>query len=297
MVMKSNGGVFGRNPTYSSVTGGNLKVSGNTIESTDANGDITLDPNGTGRVALAAKASANASSPASYYSDDFVVGAGADGGITIASSATNISGYLMFADGASSDARFRGQIRYNHATDAMTFGTAASGRLTITQFGDVTPTTDGSQNLGAANLRMQTIYAAGGTINTSDARSKQDVADLDAAERRVALKIKALLKTFRFKEAVADKGEAARVHVGVVAQDVAAAFISEGLDPHRYAMFCYDEWEDMFEPVYREEKQLDEKGNEVLVVIDTGELKKIVAAGSRYGIRYEELLSFVIAAI
>ena len=43
------------------------------------------------------------------------------------------------------------------------------------------------------------------------------------------------------KDAVAKKGDDARIHTGVIAQDLIAVFDSEGLDAHRYGLFCYDE--------------------------------------------------------
>jgi hypothetical protein len=126
------------------------------------------------------------------------------------------------------------------------------------------PVSDGVVNLGGASNRWATVYASTGTINTSDREAKQDIADLDAAEKRVALRIKGLVKKFRFKDAVQLKGENARIHVGVIAQDVAEAFEAEGLDASRYGMFCHD-------------------------VLDDG--------SSRYGVRYEELAMFVLGAL
>jgi hypothetical protein len=133
----------------------------------------------------------------------------------------------------------------------------------------IRPGVDNTANLGVASYRWAEIFAANATINTSDERAKQDIAALDDAERRVALAIKGLVKKFRFRDAVTAKGAAARIHVGVIAQEVAAAFQAEGLDPARYAMFCHDQW-------------------------DADEDRE---AGDIYGIRYEELLAFVIAAI
>ena len=256
-----------------------------------------VDLSATGVVSLPTGTAVNNATPNSYYSTDLVVGAGADGGITIASSATNISAYLMFADGTSGSDRFRGQIRYNHSTDAMTFATDASARMAISKFGDVTPAVDANQNFGSGSLRWQTIYASTPTINTSDARSKQDIDSMSDAEKRVALAIKSKIKKFRFIDAVEKKGDGARIHFGVIAQEVAAAFSAEGLDPTQYGIFCYDEWEDQFEPIYKQEVRLNEDGKEVVVHVATGELKKVLSAGNRYGVRYEELLAFIIAAI
>ena len=137
--------------------------------------------------------------------------------------------------------------------------------------GDFKPSADNTYSLGTAANRWSVVYAATGAINTSDERSKQDVRDINELERQVAVAIKGLIKAFRFKDAVEKKGDNARIHFGVMAQQVAEAFRIVGLNPDRYAMFCYDEWED----------------DEV-----TG-----VKAGNRYGIRYDELLAFVICAL
>lgn len=81
------------------------------------------------------------------------------------------------------------------------------------------------------------------------------------------------------------KGNNARIHIGVIAQDVRDAFLSENLDPHSYALFCYDEWDESPEII-----EEDEDGKLIVK-------QHYIAAGSRYSIRYEELLCFIIAAI
>ena len=106
----------------------------------------------------------------------------------------------------------------------------------------LTPPSDNGDTCGSAALRWSVVYAGTGTINTSDEREKQQIADLDAAELRVALAIKGMVKKFKFNDAVAAKGDNARIHVGVIAQDVRGAFIAEGLDPTQYGLFCYDAW-------------------------------------------------------
>lgn len=42
---------------------------------------------------------------------------------------------------------------------------------------------------------------------------------------------------FRFKDAVAAKGDNARLHYGVIAQNVETAFKNEGLDPENTLCF------------------------------------------------------------
>lgn len=53
-------------------------------------------------------------SPSSYFSPDLVVSAGNLGGITIAAEDTTNTNYLMFADGTSGSAAYRGYINYTH---------------------------------------------------------------------------------------------------------------------------------------------------------------------------------------
>ena len=38
------------------------------------------------------------------------------------------------------------------------------------------------------------------------------------------------------------KGDGTRLHVGLIAQDVADVFAKHGLDPWKYALLCHDHW-------------------------------------------------------
>ena len=128
---------------------------------------------------------------------------------------------------------------------------------------------DNAIDLGYSAGRFDDIYATNGTIQTSDRNEKQDIEELSDAEQRVAVAAKGLLRKFRWKDSVAEKGAEARTHFGIIAQDLQAAFEAEGLDAGRYAMFISSTWTDE----------------------ETGEER------SRMGVRYSELLAFIIAAI
>ena len=158
------------------------------------------------------------------------------------------------------------------------------------------PGNDNTISAGLSFWRYSVVYAATALINTSDARLKQQVANLSDIERAVAKRLKGLIRTFKFTDAVEAKGDGARIHVGVMAQEVASAFEDEGLDPYKYAMFCFDSWDDKFEDVYEEQqvKQADETVKTVSV--KTGQ-RKVLEAGDRFGIRYDQLLAFVISAM
>lgn len=165
--------------------------------------------------------------------------------------------------------------------------TNGSGILTITAgagtrfAGVIQSNQDNVHSNGTSANRWSVVYAGTGTINTSDEREKQDIAELDDAERRVAQRLKALVKKFRFRDAVAKKGADARIHVGVIAQEVISAFEAEGLDAARYGIICYDEWDEM-------PAQLDAEGSVV---------QEAMPAGNRYGVRYEELFALIIASL
>ena len=108
-------------------------------------------------------------------------------------------------------------------------------------FGDVPrPGSDNAVTLGNGSFRWSQVYAGTGTINTSDAREKTELRPVSDSERRAVRRVMADVGVFRGLSAVAEKGEMARLHAGVTAQAVEAAFAAEGLDARSYALFCED---------------------------------------------------------
>lgn len=143
-------------------------------------------------------------------------------------------------------------------------------------------------DLGQAALRWKNIYAANATILTSDRNKKTEITDLSDAEKRVAVALKGLVKKFKFKAAVANKGDKARFHVGVIAQDVQEAFAAEGLDATDYSLFCIEKW-------YEYADETTEVGG-IVVSKDPVEGKDCVEK-TQLGVRYEEILGFIISAL
>jgi hypothetical protein len=133
---------------------------------------------------------------------------------------------------------------------------------------DINVNSDNLIDLGNASARFDDIYATNATIQTSDRNEKQDIEELSEAETRVAVACKGLLRKFRWKSAVEEKGDEARTHFGIIAQDLQAAFEAEGLDAGNYAMFISTTW-------------TNEDGEEQ----------------TRLGVRYSELLAFIIGGI
>lgn len=170
-------------------------------------------------------------------------------------------------------------------------GTSLYPSYFVPSEGDIFPIRDNEQRNGIASNRWSNIYAATGSVQTSDSRCKTLVAV--ASDELLDAWGAVLFHTFQFKDAIQKKGaDAARFHVGVIAQEVASAFQAQGLDAARYGLFCYDEWQDEYETVevVDQEEVLDGEGNVVTPRVTHTEQKLITAAGDRYGIRYEEAL-------
>ena len=156
--------------------------------------------------------------------------------------------------------------------------------------GHFAPTHDGTSYCGMSARRWKEIYAVTGSIITSDIREKQMISDIPESVFRAWGRVD--FRQFLFNDAVEKKGTSARLHVGIVAQQVKEAFEAEGLDATRYGILCYDEWSDEWESVeVIDNPVLDEDGNEVVPAQTHIERVQIQTAGNRYGIRYEEALA------
>jgi len=155
------------------------------------------------------------------------------------------------------------------------------------------PRRDNAQDLGLSNKRWDDIYATNNVIQTSDENLKRDITALSDAEKAVALKIKGLMRTFRWKSSYEEKGNDARYHTGVVAQQVEALFKEEGLDVSKYAF-----WVKGVYYVDSEGKEIvDEYGEYIIPGTDAFKEVTDKKEAYRYSIRYEELLCFIIGAM
>ena len=127
---------------------------------------------------------------------------------------------------------------------------------------------DNAIDLGSSGARFDDIHATNSSIQTSDQNEKQDIASATTKELNVAKKLSTLFKTFRWKDKVVEKGDKARTHTGIIAQEVQSAFSAEGLDASNYGLFTSDTW-------------TNEEGKEQ----------------TRLGVRYPELFSFIFSSI
>lgn len=163
--------------------------------------------------------------------------------IRLMSAATggNYSGSLAFtnANGSTEYASLRA------AADNSAYF-VIGGAVGMVLAGDRSSVKPGGDNLtscGTGSNRWSTVYAASGTINTSDAREKTPVSPFSDAECNAARQLAYEIGTYRFLAAVADKGDAARKHVGMTVQRAIEIMSANGLDPMAYGFICHDQWD------------------------------------------------------
>lgn len=180
---------------------------------------------------------------------------------------------------------YRSASLINFATNPSMTGLGGTTRWRMDET-SLRPFADNAYSLGNGSLRPTIIYAATGTINTSDAREKTDPLPIDDAVLDAWGDVQFI--TFQWLEAIRQKGgEVAREHFGVIAQHVRDAFIARGLDGTRYGLLCYDEWEDVYEPELALRENLD---TGELEEYSTGEMTLVMSKGNRWGIRPDQCL-------
>jgi hypothetical protein len=136
---------------------------------------------------------------------------------------------------------------------------------------------------------------------------------MSEAETRVAVACKGLIRKFRWIDAVVEKGDDARIHFGIIAQDLQDAFAAEGLDAGRYAMFISSTWweaDRVVPAVEAVDATLDDEGNQITEAVvavaehtaqthmmTLEEAPEGATERTRLGVRYPELLAFIIGAL
>ena len=177
---------------------------------------------------------------------------------------------------------------------------------------------DNAIDLGSGSYRFDDIFATNGSIQTSDENEKQNIASLTSAEITAAKAISKLFKTYKWKDKVASKGDDARTHTGVIAQQVQTAMTDAGLDASKYAFWCSNTWWETetevaaVEGIEAQEEVYDDNGHlvqervkgrdpqDAYTRIDSYNTQEEAPEGAtertRMGVRYPELLAFVGAA-
>ena len=219
--------------------------------------------------------------------------AGADWSVNLANIPANIASWAGIAPATKQDAGYltgsSNTIRLHNSsghssggalwiTTSPTFSYRINGEqmFGVDSSGNMNPVPDNTRTLGTSSLRWSVVYAATGTINTSDAREKTAVGPLDKYELEAAIELAASIGAYRWISAIDTKGDGARLHIGLTVQQAISIMQSHGLDPFRYGFICYDEWSEQPE-----------------VVEDGVVTEPYRAAGDRYSFRMDELCLFI----
>jgi hypothetical protein len=104
------------------------------------------------------------------------------------------------------------------------------------------PSKNNALSSGTTTHRWKAVYAVNGTIQTSDENLKEEIGEIPEAVFNAWGKVKFV--QYKFKDAVKEKGEKARYHIGLIAQRIVAAFKAEGLDAFAYGLVCRDALKD-----------------------------------------------------
>ncbi|WP_313642312.1 tail fiber domain-containing protein [Stenotrophomonas sp.] len=164
--------------------------------------------------------------------------------------------------------------------------------------GDYAPHADNTFSSGISSRRHSVVYAGTGTINTSDAREKTPVRPFTPAELAAAVELGREIGVYQWLAMIAEKGGAARQHIGMTVQRAIEILRSHGLDPFDYGFICYDDWDEL--PEIRNEwaalpQVVDDFGDVVQEARESGFeiVQEHRPAGDRYSFRMDELLAFI----
>lgn len=234
-----------------------------------------------------------------YNTDNYAQVRGAAGfGVRFFTGSTTIATMsasgMTFAPGVTSDIfAGAGELGLRAATGSGVRLRSGSSSVMLATTTAVAPGSANTQTCGTASAPWSGGYTQNAFTVTSDRDYKQDIEALNDA----LLDAWELVNycQFRFKDRVEEKGDAARYHVGVIAQDIKSAFEAAGIDPFRYGILGYDEWGDEYEPVMIEKEIpiFDENNNQTgvdIILVDSGEKVLTRKAGSRYNVNPTEAL-------
>ena len=118
-------------------TDGTFSSTLNVTGATTLTADLTVDTDTLKVDTTNDKVGINTANPNDYYSDELVVTAADEGGMTFVTGTTHAN-YISFADGTSGNAAYRGFLKYDHNNDRMTLGTSGSSAMEIDSTGAVT---------------------------------------------------------------------------------------------------------------------------------------------------------------
>lgn len=154
--------------------------------------------------------------------------------------------------------------------------------------GNVCPETPNTWTCGKSSLAWAGGFTQTAFTVTSDERAKTKPVPITDEMLDAVSEVNWV--QYQYLDRVDAKGpDGARWHFGAVAQRFVEAFEHHGLDPFRFAFLCYDEWDHQPEVTQHFDAEYSKDG-ELIRDARTEVVQMEIEAGSRYGIRYEEVL-------
>lgn len=215
---------------------------------------------------------------------------------------------VVRAKNTASTTRTQFQVVNTAGNAALAVGSAGEGELrsgNVTRltfvFNRFAPASDGSMDFGGASNRLKQIFATDSVIQTSDANEKTASEPIPDALLDAWGEVHPT--AWKWLHSVAQKGDFARTHTGPIAQQLRDALVrhgimQEGSTDCPWAGLGYDEWSAEYEPVFATrpiEKIMETEPGvftpvEMSEEYETGEMRLVKAAGSRWSIRPIECL-------
>tara|TARA_R100000995_G_scaffold61139_1_gene31150 strand:- start:154 stop:786 length:633 start_codon:yes stop_codon:yes gene_type:complete len=152
------------------------------------------------------------------------------------------------------------------------------------------PAADNSYNLGHTSYRWSVIFT-NNALNGSDARLKTTLTTLTANEIKASKLLAKEIGTYKWLKDVSEKGDKAKINIGVTAQKVIEIMNSCSLNALDYMLVHYDTWE-AEEAKIGKKLKTDENGNSKVETYEETPAKK---AGDAYHVEYSQLNQFIAA--
>lgn len=213
-----------------------------------------------------------------YYTDNYTIRLGGIAG-------TANTPLLQFHCGATDIGLYAGRIL---AAGGVPL-TAGSGVCRIefrqTLLRETAPLAANTYTCGTAALPWSGGFTQSAFTVTSDERQKEDIAPIPDAVLDAWAEVEYL--QFRLRDRVAEKGDDARLHTGVIAQRVRDVFLAHNVDPFAYGVLGLDKWDASEAEYMTWEEERDADGN---VVKEAGSelVVPAIEAGELYTVRYQE---------
>lgn len=141
-----------------------------------------------------------------------------------------------------------------------------------------------TRNIGSSSGTVNNLYMQNAVTVVSDENKKSEIQSIPDAVLNAWCNVN--FQMYKLNDAVAEKGNKARYHFGVIAQRIKEAFDNAGLDYNAYGLLTYDKWEAIQAEEYKPATY-----NENFEIL-TPEIKAVEPreAGEIYMVRYDECM-------